>query len=104
MDLASTWEHLAAQGTMFWSASGAVALGLTLILTAGIAQIRRNRRRGYVEKGLGAAEIRMKFHEGFFAGFKPLIVVVPGCLTGCTAVPGGQVAHISNDRDSIRYP
>ena len=30
---------------MFWSASGAVALGVTLILTAGIIQVRRLRTR-----------------------------------------------------------
>jgi len=36
---------MADQGIMFWSASGAVALGVTLILSAGIIQVRRLRLR-----------------------------------------------------------
>jgi hypothetical protein len=45
MELASVWRSMADQGLMFWLASGAVALGVTLILCAGIIQIRRLRGR-----------------------------------------------------------
>jgi hypothetical protein len=45
MDLAITWENLSSQGIMFWSATLAVALGLTLILTAGMIHFRRVRSR-----------------------------------------------------------
>ncbi len=37
----SALGRFAEQGYMFWSATGAVALGITLILTAGIVQLRR---------------------------------------------------------------
>jgi len=45
MELASVWRSMADQGIMFWSATGAVALGVTLILSAGIIQVRRLRLR-----------------------------------------------------------
>lgn len=45
MDWAYTWEYLSGQGIMFWTATVAVALGITLILTAGHLQWRRLRRR-----------------------------------------------------------
>ena len=45
MDLTSTWSSLADQGVMFWSATGAVALGTTLILGAGFLHLRRWRSR-----------------------------------------------------------
>lgn len=44
MDWAITWEYLSGQGLMFWTATVAVALGITLILTAGHLQWRRLRR------------------------------------------------------------
>ncbi len=37
----SALGRFAEQGYMFWSATGAVALGITLLLTAGIVQLRR---------------------------------------------------------------
>ena len=45
MDWVSTWDNLSGQGIMFWSATVAVALGITLILTAGHLQWRRLRAR-----------------------------------------------------------
>ena len=45
MDLASTWQNIAGNGFMFWSATGAVALGITLILASGFLQVRRFRAR-----------------------------------------------------------
>ena len=45
MDWANTWEYLSGQGIMFWTATLAVALGMTLILTAGHLQWRRLRKR-----------------------------------------------------------
>lgn len=45
MDLASTFQNIAAQGAMFWAASGSVALGGTLILIALVAQLKRLRGR-----------------------------------------------------------
>jgi len=45
MELASVLKSIADQGIMFWSATGAVALGVTLIIAAGIIQVRRLRRR-----------------------------------------------------------
>jgi len=46
MELASILESsIANQGLMFWSASAAVALGVTLILISGIIQFRRLRSR-----------------------------------------------------------
>jgi hypothetical protein len=45
MDLTSMWNSVADQGAMFWSATGAVALGTTLILSAGIMHLRRWRHR-----------------------------------------------------------
>ena len=45
MDWANTWEYLSGQGIMFWTATLAVALGITLILTAGHLQWRRLRKR-----------------------------------------------------------
>lgn len=45
MDLASTFQSIAARGAMFWAASGSVALGGTLILIAVVAQLKRLRGR-----------------------------------------------------------
>ena len=45
MDLTSIWENIAGQKPMFLAAAGSVGLGVTLILTAGIAQLRRFRTR-----------------------------------------------------------
>lgn len=45
MELASIWEEVAGQGLMFWAATGAVALGLTLIMAAGVSQVKRNRSK-----------------------------------------------------------
>ena len=41
MDWVNMWEFLSGQGIMFWSAAVAVALGITLILTAVHLQWRR---------------------------------------------------------------
>lgn len=49
MELASTWQTLADRGIMFWAATGAVALGVTLILAAGIVQFRRMRHRSQIQ-------------------------------------------------------
>lgn len=45
MDLANIFENIAAQGAMFWVATGSVALGGTLILVALVAQLNRLRSR-----------------------------------------------------------
>ena len=49
MELASIFEktlgEFAGQGIMFWSAAGAVALGVTLILASGFIQVRKIRRK-----------------------------------------------------------
>jgi hypothetical protein len=45
MDWVNMWDNLLEQGIMFWSAIVAVALGVTLILTAGHLQWRRLRAR-----------------------------------------------------------
>jgi hypothetical protein len=45
MYLTSTMESIAAQGAMFWAATGSVALGGTLILVALVAQLNRLRNR-----------------------------------------------------------
>jgi len=45
MDLTSMWNSIADQGLMFWSATGAVALGTTLIFSAGILHLRKWRHR-----------------------------------------------------------
>ena len=44
MNWVSMWEYLSGQGIMFWSATAAVALGFTLILTAVHIQWRRRSR------------------------------------------------------------
>lgn len=41
MDFANTWQSIAGNGFMFWSATAAVALGTTLILASGFIQVRR---------------------------------------------------------------
>lgn len=46
MELTSIMESIAAQGAMFWAATGSVALGSTLILVALVAQLNRLRNRG----------------------------------------------------------
>jgi hypothetical protein len=45
MDLISNWEQVGGQGLLFWSAMGAVALGITLILTAGVIHLRKFQAR-----------------------------------------------------------
>ena len=45
MDLVNTWDNLSGQSFLFWSATVAVALGVTLILTAGLIQFRKIRSR-----------------------------------------------------------
>ena len=48
MDPASIFQAITEQGTLFWAASGSVALGITLIVAAAVGQIRllRSRRVG----------------------------------------------------------
>lgn len=41
MDFVNTWQSIAGNGFMFWSATAAVALGTTLILASGFVQVRR---------------------------------------------------------------
>jgi len=45
VELANAWATLSDQGVMFWTAAGAVALGITLILISGVIQFRRLRGR-----------------------------------------------------------
>ncbi len=45
MEFANTWESMAGQGLMFWSATGAVALGVALILSSIFIKVRRLRAR-----------------------------------------------------------
>ena len=45
MDLKTTLDTLGAQGTAYWAAAAAVALGLTLLAIAGLLQWRRLRER-----------------------------------------------------------
>ena len=49
----SALGRFADQGFMFWTATGAVALGITLILTAGIVQLRRLHSRSVVPVTIG---------------------------------------------------
>lgn len=48
MDPASIFQAITEQGTLFWLASGSVALGITLIVAAAVGQVRllRSRRAG----------------------------------------------------------
>jgi hypothetical protein len=50
MDWTSMWNNVGDQGTLFWSATGAVALGMTLILCAGILHLQRWRHGSVVKK------------------------------------------------------
>lgn len=45
MELTNIWENIAGRNPMFLAALGSVALGVTLILTAGIVQLKRFRAR-----------------------------------------------------------
>ena len=45
MDFTTIWENIAGQNSTFLAASGSVALGVTLILAAGIVQLNRLRAR-----------------------------------------------------------
>ena len=45
MELTQLWESIAGRNPMFLAATGSVALGITLILTAGIVQLKRFRNR-----------------------------------------------------------
>ena len=45
MDLINIWESISARSPMFLAATGSVALGITLIFTAGIVQLKRLRAR-----------------------------------------------------------
>lgn len=51
MDLANILENIAAQGSMFWVATGSVALGVTLILVALVTQLNRLRNRKSLQVG-----------------------------------------------------
>ncbi len=45
MDLTQLWESIAGRSPMFLAATGSVALGITLIMTAGTVQLKRFRAR-----------------------------------------------------------
>ena len=45
MDITNIWESIAGRNPMFLVAAGSVALGITLIIAAGITQVRRFQAR-----------------------------------------------------------
>jgi hypothetical protein len=49
MEWNSMWNDAANQGALFWTATGTVALGVTLILSAGIMHLQKWRHRSGVQ-------------------------------------------------------
>jgi len=45
MDFTSIWESIASRNPMFLAASGSVALGISLIISTGLVQLKRFRSR-----------------------------------------------------------
>jgi len=56
VDLAVIYQWITEQGTLFWAASGSVALGATLILAAAVAQVRILKARRIAGKTLTQTE------------------------------------------------
>ena len=61
MDFINIWENIAGRNPMFLAATGSVALGITLIITAGIVQLKRFQARSRhvspVEKPLMSVDL-----------------------------------------------
>lgn len=68
MDFASIWESIVGRNPMFLAASGSVALGVSLIISAGLVQLKRFRSRsGHVlpvEKQAPPEEVEIVLETG----------------------------------------
>lgn len=100
MDWISMWNSVADQGALFWTATSAVALGLTLILVAGVMHLQRWRHRS---SGTRSSELVSNSEA------KPVMRQAPPAVSDeqvqdSTATPGHRQESLEIQNYSPRSP